>query len=728
MSGLLLTLKEFRTRALTDTALLASELAAETGRAGEDERHAWMQSLPKLAKAFGSPSMAPLHVYFDGRGRTALEYPLPSAPHWCDMVLLGATESAPSAVVIELKNWITRADTPGIREGLIGRQGRQELHPSDQVRGYAEYCRRFHSAVSEFDAGVHGCVVLTGDRFYSSYVSPPNEKLVGQFPLFSLDGADLDSRFPEFLRTRVDRPHEEFAQAFVRGIYRQDRGFMRSVAAQFADPAGSPLELLDGQRRALALCQASVDAALFGPEQPSKTVIVVEGPPGSGKSVVAARLWGATVSDERLPDGNVTFVTTSTAQASNWRHIYASAANDVAARGAVLTANSYVPFTTNDVGRALREFAGLIGPVDEWRKNLAEMENAFPEQRRTQVDQFLVSMVDEAHALVNPEHADGRGQFGFAVNLGPQAYHVIRSSVVSVFFLDSRQSFREHESTSIDDLRAWASELGAELVGPISLAGAQYRCGGSQLFMDAVDRLTGVPDLSAAAETRGVYETNAAASFDTRVFRRLGELEEWLRAARRGGESVRFVASYGRPWRSQRATEPRKLPEQARDFVVEEAGGSHWAKVWNVVPGSDYTRFVAAPDGTPMAEDPLAEVGCPYVVRGFDFDRIGLIWLSDVVWRRDRWMVNLEHVHETGLRRHVQRAKAEESPNGPHHRALLEHLLRGYRILLTRAMRGIGFWFEDDETARHVSVALLSGDSGGDAARVTTCGPGGRST
>src|SRR5262249_54651933 len=152
------------------------------------------------------------------------------------------------------------------------------------------------------------------------------------------------------------------------------------------------------------------------------------------------------------------------------------------------------------------------------------------------------------------------------------------------------------------------------------------------------------------------------------------------------------------------------LPESSKDFLVHEKGSNApraWSKVWNVVPGGkDYTMFVTAPAGTAMGIDCLSEVGCPYVVRGFDFDWIGLLWFSDVVWRKGQWVTNLDHVHESGLKRHRQRASAEGDPNGPQHLALLRQLLLGYRILLTRAMRGIAIWIEDEETRLHVQASL----------------------
>ncbi len=109
-----------------------------------------------------------------------------------------------------------------------------------------------------------------------------------------------------------------------------------------------------------------------------------------------------------------------------------------------------------------------------------------------------------------------------------------------------------------------------------------------------------------------------------------------------------------------------------------------------------------------MGTDPLCEVGCPCVVRGFDIDHIGLLWLMDLVWRKDRWVVNLDQVHESALRNVLSRARQEAKAGvgGPATGEVLQKILRAYRILLTRAVFGFGVWFEDAETAEHVRKAL----------------------
>ena len=82
-----------------------------------------------------------------------------------------------------------------------------------------------------------------------------------------------------------------------------------------------------------------------------------------------------------------------------------------------------------------------------------------------------------------------------------------------------------------------------------------------------------------------------------------------------------------------------------------------------------------------MAKDPLGEVGCPYTVRGFDYDWVGLLWLKDLVWRKDRWTVDLDHVHESGVSGYSGDARREvRTAVGPANQELLKRVKQAYRI------------------------------------------------
>jgi hypothetical protein len=708
----LTTIGALRDRIAIDQTALIKELQDRTGRYGDEEAQAWKRSLPKLGAIFSAPSFQPLHLYFGSRGNLAVEYQLPAASSWCDVVMLGAHSGRASAVIVELKDWVVRGDRHGRAEGLIERQGRQELHPSDQVRGYTNYCRRFHSAIAERDAMVHGCVLFTNDRWSKIYSDPPNERLAEEYPLFSNAPDDIRVRLPGYFSTRLTDVDEPFAIAFAEGGYRQDRGFVAQIGTQILNPTAVVFELLDNQRKAFALCRATIKETFHGAgtEQVPKKVVIVKGPPGSGKSVIAARLWASLVTDEDLPDGDVVFTTTSMSQNSNWEGLFDKSSGIAGASGVVRKANSYIPLTTHRVGQ-LRKRHGLefLDDADAWREHLETLRNlGEPFREGARDNQNLVSIVDEAHALINPEHAAGRGQFGFPPSLGPQAYHIIRSSLLTVFLLDPRQGFRERENTSVDDIRRWSEEAGAGEPEVISLEGMQFRCAGSAEYVEWVESvLEGAPPESNCRLARTWQHVGEGPQMEFAVFDNPEELERTLRAKALEGHSARLVSTYSRKWATRDAAKPHALPPSLQDFHESYlAGGEQqrWSRIWNYVPQGDYTWFVAGFPGSFIAEDPLCEVGCPYAVRGFDYDYVGILWLNDLEWREGRWRVNAAAVEESGIQDLTRRARREQNRaiEGTATAELLERVGQAYRILLTRALKGVYVWVPDAATREYL--------------------------
>jgi len=189
-------------------------------------------------------------------------------------------------------------------------------------------------------------------------------------------------------------------------------------------------------------------------------------------------------------------------------------------------------------------------------------------------------------------------------------------------------------------------------------------------------------------------------------------MEDALREKIESGGSARLLAPYARPWKTQGTASPHDLPPSMQDFNIpyQQSGTNRsWNKVWNFVPknGSDYATFIQGKPGSKIHADPLCEVGCPYAVRGFDWDFVGILWFSDLVWSpSDNWSVDPEHVFETGFSTLTSKAKRESDPSGPHHINLREAVAQTYRILLTRPIKEVYLWFEDQGTRKHVEKCL----------------------
>jgi len=109
----------------------------------------------------------------------------------------------PSALILELKHWDTRNDLPGAGEGLMQHGGRLVLHPAEQLCGYVEYCRRFHSAIDDEGAAVDGCVVFTARPLNPAYFSHPNETISRRFPSFAIPAESEGTEFIDFVSERI---------------------------------------------------------------------------------------------------------------------------------------------------------------------------------------------------------------------------------------------------------------------------------------------------------------------------------------------------------------------------------------------------------------------------------------------------------------------------------------------------------------------------------------------
>jgi DUF2075 family protein len=606
---------------------------------------------------------------------------------------------------LELKDWTTLGDRAGPRAGLVEHMGKLTLHPSEQLKGYVDYCRLFHSAVHDHQAAVDGLVFLTRADRRDPYDRPPHDDLTRDLPVFCSSLDDLRKQLPAYLDSQLVGAHESFATDFEAGTYRQDRAFVRQMSAIVRDPSASPFVLLDHQRLGLEQCLAAVDRALRGDQE--RVVIIVEGPPGSGKSVVAAQLWARLATDPRIGP-NTVLVTTSACQRANWEDLFAKASRKRLGRGFVIPANQFNPGLTPLWVNNQRD-AGHELTVPSWRQNLDHYRRSGRRDRMPELT-MGVSIVDEAHGLIDPTAPGKEGvpPSGWSMHAGPQAWHIMRASRVSVFLMDGQQSYRDNETTTVPNLLEWARELGVSEVERVTLEEAQFRCAGSKEYLDWLDGVLGLgPAISNASRWR---RRNGQGAFEFDIASDPQDLEDRLRRLHEQGRTVRLVSSYNQPWKTKDEERPHALHPHQMDFHLryERAGEvREWSRVWNYAPEQDYSLYIQAPPDSAMGGDPLCEVGCPYVVRGFDYDHLGVIWGADLLWR-GRWMVDLDRVHESAWKKTLSAAR-KKKPEAIEE--VLVRLRRAYRILLSRAIRGVAVWFEDEQTRDY--VAGLVGDSSG---------------
>lgn len=753
---MIFTVKDFCNQVNTNLNSMIAQIARINRNVTATEIKAMMHSYPEVSKLLQAvisknPNFADAHI--------ALEYQLPAASAWCDVVLLGKNNKNENQVIIlELKDWQPNNDKPGPDEGLINHKGVDMEHPSDQVKGYVDYCKNFHSAVvpnvgGPANAHVEGYVFFTRKINLAPYQAIPNLNLVNTHPVYNTDKNSFDALRDKIAST-IDSGDQKFANAFMNGHYQQNRSIVAQVA-QNLKRVGSVRQfvLLDKQRlgfnKVMSKLKQRVNENLRNgiskdnnnislKKGLQKEVIIVKGGPGSGKSAVAINLWIEAVLENQSNwnQDNIVFVTTSASQKDNWKLLFQQVA--AGADNIVLEANKFNPGIRggNTVDQKVKNHfqdpkyggkyikkrtpKGVILEYGYFEDYLQYMEINGLNDPNYGDNRYFLSIVDEAHALIDPSIPNYKTNksSGWYVLAGPQAYHIIKMSQISVFFIDPRQSYRDNETTTIKAIIDYANILNAHITG-IDISGAQFRCGSSVEYTDWVN----------AIFTKGFngWHHDWRRKFDLKIFDSVFAMEQNVRThLGQNNNSGRILSSYTKDWVSARKidVDHNPLPPHKNvphDFEIRE-NNKLWERYWNY--GDDYTVYVQGSKGA-MAKDPLCEVGCPFVVRGFDWDHVGLLWLEDLVWRNGQWMLDLDHIKETAINSTL--AAVRDEWNNAHEKSnkmiglidpfdvrtpkaldLFKTIANAYRVLLTRGIKSISIYIKDKETRDHIQQSVNS--------------------
>lgn len=398
------------------------------------ERRSWDRSLPVLAQDLIEAGLTKVEVI--------VEHHLPLTSKRVDAILAGAhpRTGAPSYVVIELKQW-SHAELYEDDETLVlidGAVRSPRLHPVAQVQGYCQYLLGFIRTLEDLDDPIAGAAYLHNatDDSIAALRHVPQDRYGRLFT------GQRRGEFLDFLKSRLDVHSAGAAQAdaLLTSAVAPSRQLLAVAADEIRDR--EQFVLLAEQRLALEIVRHEVERAR---QADAKSVVLVTGGPGSGKSVIALSLLGELARQGR----------------------------------AVLHATGSRSFT-----HTLRQVAGKGSTKT---RSLFKYFNQFQGAEQNSLD---VLILDEAHRIRETSNSRWtRAEFRTG---RPQIDELTAAARVPVFLLDEYQVVRPGELGTVADIERHAATLGLP-VHRIDLVD-QFRCGGSEEYIQWVLALLGLAD------------------------------------------------------------------------------------------------------------------------------------------------------------------------------------------------------------------------------------------
>ena len=450
------------------------------------ELRSWQASLGQLADVIRHDEV-PVDT------GVAVEFHIPQSSKRIDVTLTGrGAGGAKNAVIVELKQWekarATKKDA--VVETFLGRGNKEVVHPSYQAWSYAQLLEGFNRAVYDGGISVRPCAYLHNYERDGAIDSAHYAPYMAHAPLF-LKGEPEKSRLRHFISRHIKSGDN------AEILHELDSGEIRPSKAL----ADGLLRLLHGNQEFVLIDEQKIvyEAALAAARASSAEkprVVIVEGGPGTGKTVVAINLLVAL-----------------TAQRLLCKYVSKNAAPRAV-------------FETKLTGsKTATRFGALFGGSGSY----TEMEP----------NSFDALIVDEAHRL--------NEKSGLFRNKGEnQVKELISSAKCAIFFIDEDQRVTLEDIGSKELIREFAAENGASVEEYV--LESQFRCSGSEGYIAWLDHVLGV--------RKTANSTLSPSEFDFRVFDSPVALHEAI-DERNTSNKARVVAGYCWPWRSKK--KPREF-------------------------------------------------------------------------------------------------------------------------------------------------------------------------
>lgn len=509
-------------RGCIDTKIL--DLIREKGLMGGQEREveSWHNSMQFMRNIVDDPEIA-------DDVQIAIEYNIPQTSKRVDFIIIGSDHTGQdNIVIVELKQW-SRAqkvddDMHFSVRTYLANDNRIVCHPSYQAYSYSRFLVNYSQAIQDNDIALVPCAYL--HNYHPEFKSELSDDIYKDWysaaPFFVRNET---VEFSEFVKRHISKRSSrgDLLYLIENGRIRPTKSLQDALTSMVM---GVPeFMLLDEQAVCYDMCLKTM---LQCQKDKKKRTIVIQGGPGTGKSVLAVNLLMRFINDSL----NTAYVTKNSAPRQAFLSLLADGhANRVA-----------------DIGHLFRSPFGL----NKCREN-----------------DFDCLIVDEAHRLVKKMYGDWGGE--------NQVKECIESSLLTIFLLDEDQAVTKSDIGCVAEIGKWCDALDSRLImNRDTRLTSQFRCNGSDAYIQFVDNLLQRTD-------EPVDIDFSELNYDFRVFDSPVAMRDALRDINQINNKARMVAGYCYDWnvKNNRSDIDIQLPDgfEAKWNLAND-------KIWAINPRS----------------------------------------------------------------------------------------------------------------------------------------------
>lgn len=418
----------------------------------------------------------------------AIEFKIPNTSKRIDFLISGSDKNDRSSVVIvELKQWekVEKIDSKeAIVKTFINKGIRETTHPSYQAWSYASLIKDYNENAQKEDINLYPCTYLH-NYLNQGTDDPLTDSIYGYYikeaPVFIKGDS---GKLRDFIKKYIKYgDNKETLYTIDKGRIRPSKSLQDSLNSMLQ--GNREFMMIDNQK---VVYETALHLANEALRTNTKQVLVVEGGPGTGKSVLAVNLLVEATNRSLV----VQYVTKNAAP----RNVYAT--------------------------KLKQNFRK--GHIDNLFKGSGSYVNA-------PSGEFDVLIVDEAHRL--------NEKSGLFNNLGEnQIKEIINASKLSVFFIDEHQRVTLKDIGSTDTILKFSKELDAQVTN--MKLDSQFRCNGSDGYISWLD------DVLQIRETAN--SNYIGMNYDFRIYRNPNELRKQIEDLNKVNNKARIVAGYCWDW------------------------------------------------------------------------------------------------------------------------------------------------------------------------------------